>query len=55
MSCNSNWEDRRIVNNDGAIHYTINVQKAPLRRQIDQILGVAEAIHDNNYVLNLCR
>lgn len=49
-SANLKWKFGRIINKDGALHYTINVQGALVRRYIDQIHSVGE--QENDYMSN---
>lgn len=51
-SANSKWKFGKIINKDGALHYTINVQGALVRRHIDQIRPVGEQVQEHNSISN---
>ncbi|GBN42617.1 hypothetical protein AVEN_91879-1 [Araneus ventricosus] len=45
----------KIVNRDGALHYTVEVQGTLVRRHVDQIRPVDDQVQNNDFVPNLNR
>lgn len=49
-SANSKWKFGRIINKDGSLHYTINLQGAIIRCYVNKIRPVGEREQQNNWM-----
>lgn len=47
-AANSKWKFGDIINQDGALHYTVNVQGTLVRRHVDQIRPVGDKVQDSD-------
>ncbi|GBO02098.1 Uncharacterized protein K02A2.6 [Araneus ventricosus] len=54
-AANSKWKFGKIVNRDGVLHYTIEVQRTLVRRHVDQIRPVGDHVQENDFILNVHR
>ncbi|GBL74225.1 hypothetical protein AVEN_235234-1, partial [Araneus ventricosus] len=52
-AANSKWKFGKIVNRDGALHYTVEVQGTLVRRHVDQICPVGDEVQENDFIPNV--
>ncbi|GBL78639.1 hypothetical protein AVEN_65218-1 [Araneus ventricosus] len=52
-AANSKWKFDKIVNRDGALHYTVEVQRTLVRRHVDQIHPVGDQVQENDFIPNV--
>ncbi|GBN68939.1 Transposon Tf2-6 polyprotein [Araneus ventricosus] len=52
-AANSKWKFGKIVNRDGVLHYTVEVQGTLVRRHVDQIRPVGDHVQENAFILNV--
>ncbi|CAL1270593.1 unnamed protein product [Larinioides sclopetarius] len=52
-AANSKWKFGKIVNRDGALHYTIEVQGTLVRRHVDQIRPVGDQVQETDQIPNI--
>ncbi|CAL1281113.1 unnamed protein product [Larinioides sclopetarius] len=52
-AANSKWAFGKIVNRDGALHYTIEVQGTLVRRHVDQIRPVGDQVLETDQIPNI--
>ncbi|CAL1280831.1 unnamed protein product [Larinioides sclopetarius] len=52
-AANSKWTFGKIVNRDGALHYTIEVQGTLVRRHVDQIRPVGDQVQETDQIPNI--
>ncbi|GBM07216.1 Uncharacterized protein K02A2.6 [Araneus ventricosus] len=52
---NSKWKFGKIVNRDGVLHYTVEVQGTLVRRHVDQIRPVGDHVQENDFIPNIHR
>ncbi|GBL78741.1 Uncharacterized protein K02A2.6 [Araneus ventricosus] len=54
-AANSKWKFGKIVNRDGALYYTVEVQGTLVRRHLDQIRPVGDQVLENYVIPNVHR
>ncbi|GBN45088.1 hypothetical protein AVEN_98139-1 [Araneus ventricosus] len=54
-AANSKWKFSKIVNGDGVLHYTVEVQGTLVRRHVDQIRPVGDHVQENDFIPNVHR
>ncbi|GBM69241.1 Uncharacterized protein K02A2.6 [Araneus ventricosus] len=54
-AANSKWKFGKIVNRDGVLHYTVEVQGTLVRRHVDQIRPVGDHVQENDFIPNVHR
>ncbi|GBM72737.1 hypothetical protein AVEN_2691-1, partial [Araneus ventricosus] len=54
-AADSKWKFDKILNRDGALHYTVKVQGTLVRRHVDQIRPVGDQVQENVFIPNVHR
>ncbi|GBN20683.1 hypothetical protein AVEN_46477-1, partial [Araneus ventricosus] len=54
-AANSKWKFGKIVNRDGVLHYTVEVQGTLVRRHVDQIRPPGDHVQENDFIPNVHR
>ncbi|GBO10588.1 Uncharacterized protein K02A2.6 [Araneus ventricosus] len=54
-AANSKWKFGKILNRDGVLHYTVEVQGTVVRRHVDQIRPVGDHVQENDFIPNVHR